>query len=172
MATLTKTSSVTARVVAQPSAIVPGIPPFVFSVPKGWVVDQAPGALAVIRSPEEVGGFWLNAILSHDKVARSVGFQEAAAFTWARLQKQCPDVEKSFEKFAQFEGRPVFLRGSEMTSPQSKRRLAQLQAIFFAPVTGPGKVVDFFQIVCTAPTELSSSIGPDMLELIGSFKFV
>jgi hypothetical protein len=167
-----KPSELTARLVAQPSAMIPGIPPFVFSVPQGWLVDEAPSALAVVRLPEQVDGFWVNAILSHDRVARAVDFKKAAQITWAKLQRESPDVTSTFERLARFGTNTVYLRGSELTAPQSKRKLAQLHAMFFAPVTEGGKVVDFFQIVCTTPTELAERFGPHFIEIIGSFRFL
>jgi hypothetical protein len=168
----TKPFALTERVVTQPSTVLPGVPPFMLSVPAGWVLDEAPGALAMVRSPKQMNGFWVNAILSHDKVARSVDFQQAAAFTWARLRQQVPDAEIKLEKFMRAGAIPMYIRGTEMSSTKSKRPISQLQAIWFAPVHGPGKVVDFFQFVCTAPTEVANEVGPAMMELIGSFKFI
>jgi hypothetical protein len=167
-----KPSELTARLVAQPSAIIKGIPPFVLSVPQGWLVDEAPNALAVIRLPEQVDGFWINAILSHDRVARSMDFKQAAQITWTRLQRENPDVQSTFERLARFGTNTVYLRGSELTAPQSGRKIAQLHAMFFAPVDEGGKVVDFFQIVCTTPADLAEKYGAEFIEIIGSFRFM
>jgi hypothetical protein len=165
-------SALTAQIVAQPSTMLPGIPPFVFALPTGWVLDEAPGALAVIRMPEEIDGFLINGILSHDKVSRAVDFTEAAGFTWKRLQAGCPDAEIDSEKFAQMGGRPVFLRAMHMSAPKSGRAISQLQAIWFAPTNGPGKVVDFFQCVFTCPAEHVDAVAPQALGFLASFKFV
>lgn len=165
-------SALTAQIVAHPSSMLPGIPPFVFALPSGWVLDEAPGALALIRLPEEVEGFLINGILSHDKVSRTVDFAEAAGFTWKRLQEGCPDAEVDAEKFVQMGGRTVFLRGSHMSAPKSGRAIAQLQAIWFAPTNGPGKVVDFFQCVFTCPAEHVDAVSPQALMFLASFKFV
>ena len=169
-----KPAELTGRLAVQPSHMIPGIPPFVFSVPVGWMIDEAPSALAVIRLPQEVNGFWINAILSHDRVARSVDYKQAAQITWAKLKRQAPDVKQTFEKMARFGANVVYLRGSELTSPDTKRPLGQLHAMFFAPVAADdkGKVVDFFQIVCNAPAESIPAYGPGFLEIIGSFRFV
>jgi hypothetical protein len=168
MAETDKPNELTARIVVQPSQVMPGIPPFVFSLPDGWVIDEAPGALAVIRQPKEVDGFWVNAIVSHDRVARAVDFKKAAEVTWAKLQRQTPDLKETFERLARFGSNIVYLRGCEMTSPESKRPLAQLHALFFAPAKDGGKVIDFFQIVCTSPRELVDDYGKDFLEVIAS----
>ncbi len=167
-----KPTELTARIVSQPSKVIPGIPPFLFSLPKGWVIDTAPASLAVIRQPKEVDGFWINAIISHDRVARAVDYKKAAQITWARLVRQAPDATQTFERLARFGANIVYLRGCEMTSPESKRKIAQMQGLFFAPVTEGGKVVDFFQIVCTVPAELTDEYGKDFVEIIASFKFV
>lgn len=161
----------TAGVVTHPSAMLPGIPPFIFSVPQDWVLDEAPGALAVVRPEEAVDGFWINAILSHDKVARSVDFKQAALVTWLKLAEHAPDATMRFEKMIRVGRLPIYVRAADMNAAQTGRRISQLQAIFFGPVHGPGKVVDFFQLVCTAPVEHVDSIAPDVLELIRSFRF-
>jgi hypothetical protein len=143
----------------------------VFSVPRGWVLDEAPDALAVVRTPEEVDGFWVNAILSHDRVARSVDFEQAAKATWARLKQNSPDATTNLEKMARFGTNVVYLRGAELKAPKSGRDLAQLQALFFAPADDEGKTVDFFQIVATSPADLMERFAPAFLEIIGSFRF-
>lgn len=172
MAENQKPTDLTARLVAQPSKIIPGIPAFVFSVPAGWVVDEAPNALAVIRQPAEVDGFWVNAILSHDRVSRQVDFKAAARITWAKLQREAPDAKESFERMARFGANIMYLRGAEMTSPSTKRPIAQLHSLFFAPVADKGKTVDFFQIIGTAPTTSIQQFGSDFMEIIGSFRFL
>ena len=90
---LEKPAELTARVAVYPSAIIKPVPSFIFSVPTGWVLDDAPDALVVARTPEQVDGFWVNAILSHDRVPRAVDFKQAAQATWARLQKTAADGE-------------------------------------------------------------------------------
>jgi len=161
----------TATVVAYPSKLLPGIPAFVFAVPPGWALDEASGALAVIRPLAEVNGFWINAILSHAKVARSVGFREVSTTTWKRLLDRLPDATVITQKFIEINGQPMFLRSSEMTS-EAGRAISQLHAIFFGPAHGEGKVIDVFQIVCTVPRENADDYGATMFDFIRSFKFV
>lgn len=171
-ATRTQPSDLTARLVTYPSDVIKPIPAFVFSVPQGWVVDEAPDALCVVRTPQQVDEFWVNAILSHDRVARAVDFKRAAQVTWAKLERESTDASSKFERLARFGANVVYLRGAEMTAPKSGRKLAQLHALFFAPVTEGGKTVDFFQFITTAPLEHAERFGPAFLEMIGSFKFV
>lgn len=160
-----------ARVVVHPSEVVRPVPGFIFSSPRGWVLDEAPDAMVVVRTPEEVDGFWVNALLSHDRVPRSVDFKAAARITWARLQKQCPDAEVGFQRLARFGELITYLRGASMTAPRTDRRIAQLSALFFAPTDERGKTVDFFQWVCTCPEQHMDRFGPAFTELIGSFRF-
>src|SRR5262245_61676050 len=142
----TKPSELTARVAVHPSALIRPVPSFLFSVPEGWILDEAPDALVVVRTPQEVDGFWVNAILSHDRVPRSVDFKQAAQATWVRLQKSSPDAKVTMERLARFGSNVVYLRGVELEAPKSGRALAQLHALFFAPAVDEGKTVDFFQI--------------------------
>lgn len=166
--------SPTSRVVAYPSKLIRGIPNFVFSVPLGWVLDEAPDALAVVRTPEEIDGFWVNAILSHDRVPRSVDFKQAAQYTFKRLQQGAPDATATMERLARFGSNVVYLRGVEMSAPKTGRALGQLHALFFAPVDpdDKGKTVDFFQFIATAPADQMNRFGPAFVELISSFRFV
>jgi len=172
MADISKPTELTARLVAQPSKMIPGVPAFVFSAPKGWVIDEAPNALAVVRTPAEVDGFWVNAIISHDRVSRQVDYKTAAKVTWAKLQRDTPDVKERFERMVRFGANIIYLRGADMTAPNTKRPLSQMHALFFAPVSEGGKVVDFFQIICTAPADVMDKVGPEFLEIIGSWRFV
>jgi len=164
-------AELTARLAAYPGAMLRPIPSFVFSVPQGWLLDEAADALAVVRTPEEIDGFWVNAIISHDRVPRAVDFEAAAKTTWARIKQSSPDATPTLEKMARFGTNVVYLRGVELTAPQSGPKLAQLHALFFAPVAGEGKTVDFFQIVGTSPADVMERFAPAFLEVIGSFHF-
>jgi hypothetical protein len=166
--------SPTSRVVAYPSQMLRPIPSFIFNVPLGWVLDEAPDALAVIRTPEEVDGFWVNAILSHDRVPRSVDFKQAAQITFVKLQKSAPDAKATMERLARFGANVVYLRGVEMAAPKTGRALGQLHGLFFAPVEkdDTGKTVDFFQFIATAPADQMNRFGPSFVEMLSSFRFV
>jgi hypothetical protein len=161
----------TARLATYPGSMLRPIPSFVFSVPRGWLLDEAADALAVVRTPEEVDGFWVNALISHDRVPRAVDFEAAAKTTWVRIKQASPDATPTLEKMARFGTNVVYLRGVELTAPKSGRKLGQLHALFFAPVEGEGKTVDLFQIVGTSPNDVMERFAPAFLEIIGSFRF-
>jgi hypothetical protein len=164
--------SPTSRIVVYPSQMLRPVPSFMFSVPQGWVLDEAPDALAVVRSPKEVDGFWVNAILSHDRVPRSVDFKQAAQVTFAKLLKSSPEAKATMERLARFGNNVVYLRGVEMPAPKSGRLLAQIHGLFFAPAEGEGKTVDFFQFTATAPADLMGRFSNAFVEMISSFRFV
>jgi hypothetical protein len=166
-----KPADLTARVAVFPSATIKPVPSFIFSVPDGWVLDDAPDALVVARTAEQVDGFWVNAILSHDRVPRAVDFKQAAQATWARLHKSSPSAKVTMERLARFGSNVVYLRGVELEAPETGRALAQLHALFFAPATDEGKTVDFFQLIATSPREHMEACGPAFVELVGSFRF-
>jgi len=167
-----KPADLTARVAVHPSAAIRPVPPFVFSVPAGWVLDEAPDALVVARTAEQVDGFWVNAILSHDRVPRAVDFKQAAQATWARLRQTSPSARVTMERLARFGPNVVYLRGVELEAPRSGRPLAQMHALFFAPTGGEkGRTVDFFQLIATSPLDRMEAYGPAFVELVGSFRF-
>jgi hypothetical protein len=164
--------TLTARIAVHPSEMVPGIPRFVFSVPDGWVVDEAPSALCVVRQPNDDNGFWVNAIIRHDKVPRAVDFERAAKVTWAKLKRTTPNATEHGERLIRFGSNVVYTRGVELDGPDG-RRLAQMQALFFAPVSEGGKLVDFFQIIGTCQLDDSVTANMDaFVEIIASFRFV
>lgn len=155
-----------------PSAMLRPIPSFVFTVPEGFVVDEAPDALAVLRTPEPVDGAWVTVIIRHDRVARSMDFETAANITFNRLQATVAEAAVTSERLARFGSTVAYLRTVEVAMEKDSRRLAQLHALVFAPTHGPGKVVDMFQIVATTPLELVSAFREPFLEVISTFRFV
>ena len=115
-----------------PSAIIKPVPSFMFSVPEAGCSTRAPDALAVARTPEQIDGFWVNAILSHDRVARAVDFKQAAQRR-GRGCRRLAVAKVTMERLARFGTNVVYLRGAELEAPKSGRPLAQLHALFFAP---------------------------------------
>lgn len=166
------TPPVADRLAVFPSKAIKPIPSFVLTVPPGWILDEAPDALTVVRPREPDDGFWVNAMVTTDRVPRALDFEKAAQITFARIQRECPDVEIQLEKMARFGSLITYLRGMELTSPRSKRRLAQVHALFFAPVSDRGKTVDMFQVVGTCPAESAGRYAPRFVEIVGSFRFV
>lgn len=164
------TADIAARAVVHPGKLITGIPSFVFTTPLGWVLDEAPGALAVLRLPKDIDGFWVNAILSHDKVARSVDFEAAAKASWARLKRTSPDATENGERMVRFGNQVMYVRGVELTA--NGQKIAQFHALFFAPVSEGGKTVDFFQFVLTAPVGAMGGLVKPFMEALSTFRFV
>lgn len=160
------------HVVVHPSAMIPGIPSFLFDVPEGWIIDEGPSALCVVRRPQADDGFWANAIVRHDKVPREVDFERAAKTTWAKLQRAYPSVVERGERLVRFDSNVAYVRGADLDGDDG-RPLAQIQAMFFAPVTEGGKVVDFFQIIGTCLRNDSLQTNMDQITaMIASFRFL
>jgi hypothetical protein len=151
--------------------MVPGTPSFLFEVPEGWVVDEAPNALCVVRRPNAVDGFWTNILIRADKVPREVDFERVAKATWAKLLRTHPGAEEKGERLVRFGSNVVYVRGVDLEA--DGRQLAQMQAMFFAPVSEGGKVVDFFQVIgtCERDERLQATMD-DVTSLIASFRFV
>lgn len=164
-------ASLTARVAVYPSDAIKPVPAFVFSVPDGWVLDEGPDALVVVHTPEEVDGFWVNLMVSQDRVARAIDHKAAAQATWARLVSNSPEAKVTMERMVRFDERITYLRAVELTSPKSGRALAQLHALFFAPAADDAKTQDVFQLIGTCPADQAERWGKDFLEVIGSFRF-
>jgi hypothetical protein len=160
------------QIAVHPSVVIPGVPSFLFAVPEGWTVDEAPSALCVVRRPQADDGFWANAIIRHDKVPRSVDFERAAKTTWVKLQRAYPSLVERGERLVRFDSNVAYVRGADLDNDDG-RPLAQIQAMFFAPVTEGGKVVDFFQIIGTSLRNDALQSNMDAITgLIASFRFL
>jgi hypothetical protein len=148
------------------------VPSFVFDIPAGFELDEGPGALAVARVPEAVDGFWVNLIVSHDRVQRGMGLKTAAKNTFGLLARQCPGLALSEQKTGKFGDRLTFLTVAKFEAPRTKRPLAQVHALFFAnPDEAATKTADLFHIVGTCPGDLLPKYGPPFVQVISSFQF-
>jgi len=162
----------TDRIATYPSAALRAVPSFTFEVPDGWVVDESPDALAVAVIPEPVDGFWVNAIISTDRVHHKLDLRTAAASTLAGLKKQCPDAEVKTERLAQLGGHETYLRVVQMTAPRTGRALAQTHGLVLTKAAAGAKTIDLFQIVGTCPADTFREHGTRFVELIASFRVV
>jgi hypothetical protein len=169
--TTTATRPDSERTVVYPSAAVPVVPSFVFTGPDGWVVDEAPGALVVLRAPDAIDGYWPNAILRHNRVGSAYTLEDAAKATWDRAVRDSPGAKQSFERVARFGTNVAYLRGLSF-DPSSGGKLAQLHALFLAPRAEARKTADLFQFVITAPVATMQQSGQVFVDMVASFRFV
>ena len=126
----------------------------------------------MVRSPERVDDFWLNAVISHDRVARTVDLEQAARATWARIVADSPGATVSMERIARFGEKVVYLRGIQLEAPRSGRALAQLHALFFAPIADGRAGADDLEQVARRPADAMGDIAAGLVEMIASFQFV
>jgi hypothetical protein len=159
-------------VAVYPSHDIKPVPGFTFSVPRGWILDEAPSTLAVVRLPEQLDDFWVNVLITADTVERALSIEKAAQITWARLKQQHPNAEITTERFARYRERITFLRSVDVDADDGIR-LSQVHALFFAPVDSDdvGKTVHMFQVVGTCLASQLDLVGPDMVEIVASFRF-
>ena len=123
--------------------------------------------------PQAVDGFWANAIVRHDKVPREVDFERAAKTTWAKLLNAPIPMRGERASGWCVSTRQRRLRPRCRSDGADGRPLAQIQAMFFAPVTEGGKVVDFFQIIGTCLRNDSLQTNMDQIPaMIASFRFL
>jgi hypothetical protein len=169
--TLESKTTATSGVAVYPSLAIRPVPPFVIGVPDGWVIDEAPDSLAILRSAEQVDDFWINAIITHDRVAKAVDYAATAKATWIRLLRTNPEATVEMERMSSFGGRPTYIRAANLKAPRTGRSLAQVHAIFFGPTSDTDKTLDLFQIVCTCPAEQAASYGKQFIEIISSLRF-
>lgn len=165
-------SATTDRIAIYPSAALRPVPGFKFAIPDGWVLDESPNALCVVRTPQAVEDFWVNAIVSTDRVHHQLDLPKAAAITLDRLKKECPDVEVRGERTGTFGQQRTYIRSVELSAPNSGRRLAQVHGLVLTALAAGAKTKDLFQITGTCQLEAAPAFGRTFVELIGSFRLV
>jgi hypothetical protein len=160
----------TERTVVYPSVAVPAVPAFVFTGAVGWTIEEAPGALVVLRAPQQSDGSALDAVLRHNRVPGELTLEEAAKRSWARIQREAPDVKLSFERVATFGTNIAYLRGYSYAVDGSTT--AELHALFLAPKGDGRKTADLFQLSVTGAPEVVRRRGEEFLDMVASFRFV
>jgi hypothetical protein len=160
----------TDAVVVFPSAALRPVPGFTIGVPAGWEVDEAPDALGVMRVPEPVDGFWVNLLITTDRIDHRVKLAHAASISLDRLREQCPDVVVRTDRIADVGGRLVSVRALELTAPTSGRRLTMVQGLTVAPRAEGAKTRDLFQLTGTCPAADADRFGPIFVDTIASFR--
>jgi hypothetical protein len=159
----------TGGAVVYPSAAVPGVPAFMFTAPAGWIIDEAPGAFAVLRAPQ-ADGPPLDAILRHERVPATVTLEDVATATWARIQRDIPDARQSFDRVAAFGPSVVYLRG--ISYAVDGATTGELQALLLAPKVEGRKTADLFQFTITGPADALRPHGEQFVAMVASFRFI
>lgn len=155
-----------------PSAQIRGVPRFALEVPDGWTLDDAPGAVCVVRHLTERNGFWVNVVVRHDTVSRTLDLGRVARTTWAKLVARHPDAVAQGERLVRFDDHVVYVRGVEVDG-RDGGRLAQMQALCFAPYAAAGTTADLFQIVgtCRVDPDVDRHLA-DIVSIIASLRFL
>jgi hypothetical protein len=159
----------TMRLAISPSAALPPPPSFVFEVPDGWLVEDAPSVLAVARSTTKVADYWPNLVVTSDRVPGGVSLRDASIATFVRFKEQHPEHEVRVERLGNLGGRMTYLRALDITV--EGRPLTQIHALFFAPRREEVRTADLFQLVGTCPTSTIGTIGVQILHIVSSFRF-
>lgn len=157
-----------------PSAAIRPIPGFEFDVPGGFVLGEAAGAIAAVRSEEASDGFYDNVLIRHMRVARGATLPAAGRAAIERVRRQARDVVVGAERIGRFNGQPeaqqTYLCSLELTVPQTERRLSQGHALVFAPGGGT-PTADLFHLVGTCAAEHADDFGQAFVQLLTSLRF-
>jgi hypothetical protein len=153
-----------------PSDTLPGIPPFTFPVPEGWVVEPSLDALAVARIPVADDGFWASIIVTANRVPSGLKLRDAVESTYRQFLRRYPDAKLQGERLAAYDGRETYVRVVEVVGDDG-RAVSQLHAYFFAPIRGDNRVRELFQFVASAPTEHQDKYGKAVVDSLNGFRF-
>lgn len=159
-----------------PGPVLRAVPSFRFEIPEGFVLEEAPGSLAVLRATEETAGFTANLLVNHDRIVASATLRDAAVITRIQLTKAFAQVEVTDERIAEFPGRPTYLRAAKLRPADSDLVLHQVHAICRAPAPDrPVQTRDLFHLVgtCNAlPEEDAERRGRAFIDVIRTFTFI
>jgi len=166
----TTTTTTTTGAAVYPSETLPGIPPFTFPVPDGWIVEPSLDALAVARIPVADDGFWASIIVTANRVPSGLKLREAVETTYRQFLRRYPDAKLQGERLAAYDQRETYVRVVEVTGDDG-RAVSQLHAYFFAPLQGDNRVRELFQFVASAPTEHQDKYGKAVVAALNGFRF-
>ena len=130
----TTTTTGTGRAV-YPSDTLPGIPPFTFPVPEGWVVEPSLDALAVARIPVADDGFWASIIVTANRVPSGLKLRQAVETTYLQFLRRYPDAKLQGERLAAYDDRETYVRVVEVTGDDG-RAVSQLHAVLLRAAPG------------------------------------
>jgi hypothetical protein len=155
-----------------PSPQLRAIPSFSFDIPEGWSVEESTTALAAVHPRQPGDGFRVNVLVNHSRVEASVDLEQAAVITFRQLRRHNPHLKVLTERLGQFDNgrRPTYLRIVE-TRTDDARTVTQIHALFFAPRIPGARTADLFQLVGTVPNASLDEHGPQMLDIVKSFRF-
>jgi hypothetical protein len=168
--TTTDTTDTSTGFAVYPSDTLPGIPPFTFPVPDGWVVEPSLDALAVARIPVADDGFWASIIVTANRVPSGLKLRDAVETTYRQFLGRYPDAKLEGERLAAYDGRETYVRVVEISGDDG-RAVSQLHAYFFAPIQGDTRVRELFQFVASAPTEHQDDYGKVVVHALTGFRF-
>ncbi len=153
-----------------PSQALPGTPSFTFAVPTGWVASEAPNALAMVQTPEPVGGFWVNLTIDHESVPSALGLKHVVEITRTKLGGAADDLRIENEKAVRTEDNRVMYLIEVSFAGTGDQRVGQLHALTLGPRSEmPRRYRPLFRLVGTAPAATMSGFGPLFVGVCRSF---
>lgn len=116
-----------------PSGDLPGPPRVSLDVPKGWLVEPAPGAVLVAASPDSVGGVHSNAVVTIRRVAARVTVDQLDEYIDERFS-EAAEVSLVRRERIYAGGEEIAVRTYELLDPDDGTRVQQMQAICLVPL--------------------------------------
>jgi hypothetical protein len=156
------------RLVVQPSDMLTAVPPFVFAVPNGWTLDEAPARWQWCAC-RRVDGFWVNAMLNARQGGAQRRLKVAAQITWAKLQRTTTDLTERGEKLMRF---GICRCTSVAPSSPAPRAGAWRSCRRCGSHQSPKAAWSTFQLVLTCPVEHMAACTPPIMEMLSTFRFV
>jgi hypothetical protein len=153
-----------------PSAALRPVPSFTIGIPSGWRIDEAPDALGVLRVPEMIDGFWVNLLITTERVDHRAKLGHVASVALEQLKRQHPEVVVKADRVAEIDGRVMSIRVLELTAPDSGRELTIVQGLTAAPRAEGATTRDLFQLTGTCARADANRFGPVFVDTISSFR--
>ncbi len=154
-----------AREIQVPGAEVTATPGFACTLPGGWGVQEAPGAVAAF-SPAD--GSAVSVLVSATRVDRDVDLRDVAVRSFARQRRAHPDLTIDSQRVGRFGDRVVYVRGVTVSDVDP---VAQVHGLFFGPTDDRRPTADVFSLVGSCPAAEIADYGPMFVDILASIDF-
>lgn len=148
-----------------PGPVVRGPAPMRIWLPPGWTAHEAAGALVAMRPPDTADA---SVLVGSSRVSVGTDLRDVAVRSFARQRAQHPGLRLDSQRVGRFGERVTYLRA--VTVPGDPE-LAQIHALFFAPIRPDRDVADTVSLVGSCPAVSIESFGPLVVDIVASFEF-
>lgn len=149
-----------------PGPDVTATPAFACSLPGGWAVHEAPGAVASF-TPTAVRD--VSVLVTATRVGKDVDLREIAVRSFALQRRTNGEVTIDSQRVGRFGDRVVYVRGVTVPGEQP---ISEVHGLFFGPDDDDRMTADVFSLVGSCPAGDIGDYGAAFVGILASISFV